>query len=94
VDWRSPWNEHPRLGHEAADQRSADPRLFRVATSRDHFREARKCLHWVWALRGERFRQQIEALGQRRAASKGVGRPRKGEYRASPPSDPVRFRIR
>ena len=29
------------------------------------------------ALGGERFREQIEALGRRRAASKGVGRPRK-----------------
>jgi hypothetical protein len=77
LDWASPRNEHRRLGHEAADRRSAYPRLFRVAISRDHFREARKCLHRVWALRGERVRQQIEALGQRRAASKGVGRPEK-----------------
>ena len=34
-----------------------------------------------WALSNERFCEQIEALGQRRATSKGVGRPRKEKKR-------------
>jgi putative transposase len=39
--------------------------------------EIRDCTHKGWALGGARFKAEIEALGQRRAASKGVGRPRK-----------------
>jgi putative transposase len=34
-----------------------------------------------WALGSERFREQVEALGQRRAAPKGVGRPKKENNR-------------
>jgi REP-associated tyrosine transposase len=44
-------------------------------------REIRECTHKGWALGGERFREQVKALTQRRAASKGVGRPRKENNR-------------
>jgi putative transposase len=37
----------------------------------------RECTHKGWALGGERFREEIERLTQRRTVSKGVGRPRK-----------------
>jgi putative transposase len=44
-------------------------------------REIEECTHKGWALGGERFSEQVEALTQRRAASKGVGRPRKENNR-------------
>ena len=37
----------------------------------------RDCTHKGWALGGQRFQAEIEALGRRQAASRGVGRPRK-----------------
>lgn len=53
--------------------------LFAAATDRDDLAAIRDCTHKGWALGGERFRAEIEALGRRQAASKGVGRPRTRE---------------
>jgi putative transposase len=77
ADWISPHREYLRLGRKAGDRQAAYRQLFRAAISGNDLREIRECTHKGWALGGERFREQIEALGQRRAASKGVGRPRK-----------------
>jgi putative transposase len=82
ADWVKPHEEYLRLGRTPAEQQGAYRRLFRAAVSGTDLREIRQCTHKGWALGGERFREQVEALAQRRAASKGVGRPRKG-------SDPV-----
>lgn len=46
------------------------------AISGNDLREIRECIHKGWALGNERSRGQIEALGQRRATSKGMGRTR------------------
>ncbi len=52
-----------------------------MAISGTDLKEIRECTHKGWALGKERLREQIEALGQRQAMSKGVGRPRKDENR-------------
>ena len=81
ADWISPHQEYRRLGRKAADRQAAYRQLFRAAISGADLSEIRECTHKGWVLGGERFREQIEALGQRRAASKGVGRPRKDNNR-------------
>ena len=75
--WIRPHEEYLRLGHDAAQRQGAYLDLFRTAISDDDLRQIRECTHKGWALGNERFREQVEALGQRRATSKGVGRPRK-----------------
>ena len=82
ADWITPHPEYLRLGRNPADRQSAYRQLFRAAVSGADLAEIRNCTHKGWALGGERFREQVEALGQRRAASKGVGRPRKEHDRA------------
>ncbi|MCU0973251.1 MAG: transposase [Burkholderiales bacterium] len=76
ADWITPHREYLRLGRTAADRQGAYRQLFRAAVSRSDLAEIRDCTHKGWALGDERFRQQVEARGQRRAASMGVGRPR------------------
>jgi putative transposase len=79
ADWLSSHEEYSGLGREGAARRKAYRALFAAAIDRDDLAEIRECTHKGWALGGARFRAAIEALGQRRAASKGVGRPRKGK---------------
>ena len=76
TDWLSPHEEYSRLGRDDADRREAYQALFATAIDRGDLTAIRDCTHKGWALGGERFRAEIEALGMRRAASKGVGRPR------------------
>ena len=77
VDWLEPHGEYLRLGRDAAERQGAYRLLFRAALSHDDLDAIRDCTHKGWALGGERFRAQIEALTHRRTGSKGVGRPRK-----------------
>lgn len=79
ADWLVPHDEYTRLGHDDAARRKAYRALFAAVIEQDDLAAIRDCTHKGWALGGERFRQEVEALGQRRAASKGVGRPRKQE---------------
>ncbi|MFZ3041424.1 MAG: transposase [Thiobacillus sp.] len=79
ADWLTPHKEYMRLGRSAAERQSAYRQLFRAAVSGNDVKAIRECTHKGWALGGERFRAEIEALGMRQAASKGVGRPRKHE---------------
>ena len=79
ADWRTPHEEYLRLGRNAADRQGAYRQLFRAAISGTDLKDIRECTHKGWALGGEKFRQQVEALGQRRASSKGVGRPKKDD---------------
>jgi putative transposase len=79
ADWLAPHEQYARLGRDDAARRKAYRALFAAAIDRDDLAAIRDCTHKGWALGGERFRQEIEALGPRRAASKGVGRPRKPE---------------
>lgn len=77
--WLSSHEEYSRLGREDADRQKAYRALFAAAIDRGDLAEIRDCTHKGWALGGERFRAEVEVLGKRRAASKGVGRPRKRE---------------
>jgi putative transposase len=79
ADWLSSHAEYSRLGRDDADRQEAYQALFATAIDPGDLTEIRDCTHKGWALGGERFRAEIEALGQRRAASKGAGRPRKRE---------------
>jgi putative transposase len=81
ADWIRPHEQYRGQGRTAADRQATYRQLFRAVISGADLSEIRECTHKGWALGGERFREQIEALGQRRAASKGVGRPRKGDNR-------------
>jgi putative transposase len=78
ADWLTPHEEYLRLERNATDRQSVYRQLFEAAISDINLKEIRECTHKGWALGNEQFRAQIEALGPRRAASKGVGRPRKG----------------
>ncbi|MCP4408096.1 MAG: transposase [Gammaproteobacteria bacterium] len=84
ADWISPHGEYLRLGHDAVGRRESYRNLFHAAISSNDLREIRECTHKGWALGNERFREQVEALGKRRATSKGVGRPRKDKIVSDP----------
>jgi putative transposase len=81
ADWLTAHEEYLRLGRNEADRQSAYRELVQSAVPGNDLAEIRECTHKGWALGGERFREQIEVLGQRRAASKGVGRPKKENNR-------------
>jgi len=70
-----------RLGLDDLARQAAYRGLFATAVDQADLAEIRDCTHKGWALGNERFRDAIEALGQRRATSKGVGRPRKREIK-------------
>jgi hypothetical protein len=80
-DWLTAHEAYLRLGRNERHKQSACRQLFQAAISGNDLAEIRDCTHKGWALGDERFREQIEALGQRRAASKGVDRPRKENNR-------------
>jgi putative transposase len=77
ADWLRPHEEYLRLGRTAADRQDAYQHLFQAAVCGDELSAIRECTHKGWVLGGDRFSKQVEALAHRRAASKGVGRPRK-----------------
>jgi putative transposase len=79
ANWLVPHREYLRLGRSAAERQSAYRQLFRAAISGADLAAIRESAHKGWALGGARFQEQIEALGQRRAASKGVGRPKQAD---------------
>ncbi|MDN5752312.1 MAG: transposase [Nitrosospira sp.] len=81
ANWLVLHEEYLRLGRDEADRQRAYRRLFESVISNDDLAEIRECTHKSWALGEERFKKQIEAVGQRRATSKGVGRPRKKDNR-------------
>lgn len=75
--WLISHKEYLRLGQSTAERQATYRQLFKAAVSNDDLREIRECTHKGWALGSERFRAEIECLTHRRAASKGVDRPRK-----------------
>ncbi len=81
AQWISPHDEYLRLGQNDVERQGAYRDLFCTAIPGEDLSEIRECTHKGWALGDERFREQIEALGQRRATCKGVGRPPKEKYR-------------
>lgn len=77
TDWLAPHELYARLGRDDVARKQAYRALFATAIEQVDLTAIRECTHKGWALGEARFRQDIEALGQRRATSKGVGRPRK-----------------
>ncbi len=79
LDWLLPHREYLALGKHDGDRQSAYRQLFRAAIPGQELKDIRESTHKGWALGGEKFKEEIERLGARRAGSKGVGRPRKDD---------------
>ena len=75
--WLTPHREYQRLGRSGEERQAAYRQLFREAGPKDDLQAIRDCTHKGWALGGKKFSERMESLGQRRALSKGVGRPKK-----------------
>lgn len=81
ADWLTPHPEYLKLGQTDPERQLAYRELFQTAIADEDLAGIRECTHKGWALGSDRFKEQIEALGQRRASSMGVGRPRKENIR-------------
>ena len=75
-DWITGHREYLQLGRSAEERQGAYRQLFRGALAATDLETIRESTHKAWAMGGDRFKAKIEKLGQRRATSKGVGRPR------------------
>lgn len=78
-DWLSPHEEYLRLGAMPEARQAAYRALFATEINGDALAAIRERTHKAWALGGADFVARVEQLSQRRAASKGVGRPRRAE---------------
>ena len=76
VDWVTPRREYLRLGRTVQERQESYRQLFKSAVAKNDLKAIRDSTHKGWALGSERFVKKIEALSQRRAVSKGVGRPK------------------
>ena len=76
-DWLVLHEEYMRLGQNEAQRFAAYQDLFKVALAGDDLKQIRESTHKGWALGSQRFVDEIERLGMRQAASKGIGRPKK-----------------
>lgn len=76
VDWLVPQREYLRLGRSVQLRQEAYRQLFKAALSKDDLKAIRESTHKGWALGDDQFVKKIEDIGQRRASSKGVGRPK------------------
>lgn len=77
TDFVTPHPEYLRLGQSVEERKKTYCHLFHAAIETNDLTQIRECTHKGWALGGVGFTEQIEALVQRRATSRGVGRPRK-----------------
>ena len=75
--WLHPHEQYDALGVIPTERQAAYRQMFRETISAADLNAIRDCTHKGWALGSEWFRAEIERLGQRRAVSKGRGRPRK-----------------
>jgi putative transposase len=81
ANWLRAHPEYLKLGKNDADRQDAYRSLFEATLSSADLAAIRECTHKGWALGSDRFKEQIEILGQRRAVSKGVGRPKNDRNR-------------
>ena len=79
ISWLTPQREYLRLGRTSEERQLAYRQLFKATLPKDDLKAIRDSTHRGWALGGERFIRKIEELSQRRAASMGIGRPKKEE---------------
>ncbi len=78
-DWLIPHEEYLSLGDTAQARQHSYQALFSTEIVSADLMRIRENTHKGWALGGAQYQATIELLGQRRAASKGVGRPRNPE---------------
>ena len=75
--WLSPHPQYDALGRDKNAKQAAYRQLFRETVTDIELNAIRDATNYGWALGNDRFREEIESLGARRAVSKGRGRPRK-----------------
>ena len=75
--WLVPHEEYLKLGKNEVERLAAYQGLFKTGLTGDDLKQIRESAHKGWALGNQRFIKEIELLGKRQAASKGVGRPKK-----------------
>ncbi|MDO9450832.1 MAG: transposase [Rugosibacter sp.] len=75
--WLVAHDEYLRLGLDAIERQTSYRALFHSALATEDLAAIRDGTHKGWALGSEQFRAHMEKLGNRQAASKGVGRPKK-----------------
>jgi putative transposase len=73
--WLEPHQQYLALGKTDDERRLAYRQLFKAVTPEDELTKIRDATNKGWALGSTRFAAEIEALSQRRAVSKGRGRP-------------------
>jgi putative transposase len=83
--WLTPHREYLRLGWDAEERQGAYRQLFRAAISGTDLKEIRESVHKGWVLGSERFKARIEALGNRRVASRGSAGPERQRIIVSDP---------
>ena len=74
--WLEPHQQYLALGSSDEERRIAYEQLSKALTPESELTMIRDATNKSWALGNERFVAEVEALSQRRAASKGRGRPR------------------
>ena len=74
--WLEPHQQYLALGSSDEERRIAYEQLSKVLTPESELTVIRNATNKCWALGNERFVAEVGALSQRRAASKGRGRPR------------------
>jgi putative transposase len=84
ADWLTPHPEYLRLGRSAEERQAAYRVLCQEAIPGVDLAEIRACSHKGWALGSDAFKERMEKIGQRRAVSKGVGRPRSRKIVSDP----------
>jgi putative transposase len=73
--WLEPHQQYLALGKTDDERRLAYRKLFKTITPEDELTKIRDATNKGWALGSTRFAAEIEALSERRAVSKGRGRP-------------------
>ncbi len=80
-NWLIPHEEYLRLGQDAEARQQAYRALFESEITGADLESIRNSTHKGWVLGSEKYQATIELLSKRRAASKGVGRPRMNNNR-------------
>jgi putative transposase len=77
LNWLIEHDQYLDLGRSEEIRRQAYRELFKSEMDPEELSEIRNCIHKGWALGDTRFREEIEAMGERRAGPAAKGRPRK-----------------
>jgi putative transposase len=77
LNWLLEPDQYLQLDRDDAARQTAYRDLFKAALDPDDINAIRNATHKGWALGDTRFREMIEALGERRAMPAARGRPRK-----------------